>query len=214
MNGLVKLLGGTYAPEQIVWARILSHLVFVLMIFLPTIGFAVFRTNRPGSQFVRSMMQLMSTSMFFFGVQFIPLADAAAISFMGPFIVTLMAVPMLGERISTIRLVAVLAGFFGVLIVIRPGTEVFQWHSMLIVEAAGLRRGARALHPLRVHLVQRRDALEVTFEERGRSIGVRSSELDQRGDVVREVRHARSHNAVTSASGRGSPFPGRRVLSV
>jgi drug/metabolite transporter (DMT)-like permease len=136
MNGLVKLLGGTYAPEQIVWARILSHLVFVLMIFLPTIGFAVFRTNRPGSQFVRSMMQLLSTSMFFFGVQFIPLADAAAISFMGPFIVTLMAVPMLGERISTARLIAVLVGFFGVLIVIRPGTEVFQWHSVLIIGSA------------------------------------------------------------------------------
>lgn len=136
MNGLVKLLGSTYAPEQIVWARIVSHLVFVLMVFLPTAGLAVFRTRRPGSQFIRSMMQLMSTSMFFFGVQFIPLADAAAISFMGPFIVTLLAVPLLGERISGARLVAVLVGFCGVLVVIRPGSEVFQWHSLLVVGSA------------------------------------------------------------------------------
>ena len=136
MNGLVKLLGSTYAPEQIVWARILSHLVFVLLVFLPTAGLVIFRTRRPGAQFIRSMMQLLSTSMFFFGVQFIPLADAAAISFMGPFLVTLLAVPLLNERISSARMAAVLFGFCGVLIVIRPGSEVFQWHSLLVVGSA------------------------------------------------------------------------------
>lgn len=136
MNGLVKVLSASYASEQIIWARTASHLVFVLLLFGPRYGVRIFRTVRPGVQLARSLVLLASTTCFFSGVKFIPLAEAASISFMAPFIVALLAVPMLGEKVSVPRLAAVGVAFIGVLVVIRPGSDVFRWASLLIVGSA------------------------------------------------------------------------------
>lgn len=136
MNGLVKVLSASYASEQIIWARTASHLVFVLLLFGPRYGVRIFRTVRPGVQLARSLVLLASTTCFFSGVKFIPLAEAASISFMAPFIVALLAVPMLGEKASLPRLAAVCVAFVGVLVVIRPGSDVFRWASLLIVGSA------------------------------------------------------------------------------
>jgi drug/metabolite transporter (DMT)-like permease len=133
MNGLVKVLSAGYASEQIIWARTASHLVFVLLLFGPQLGWRIFRTARPGVQLARSLASLASTTLFFSGVKFIPLAEAASISFMSPFIVALLAVPMLGEAVRLSRLAAVAVGFLGVVVVIRPGGDVFNWASLLIV---------------------------------------------------------------------------------
>lgn len=136
MNGLVKVLSATYSSEQIIWARTASHLLFVLLLFGPKFGVRIFRTVRPGVQLARSLVLLASTSFFFSGVKFIPLAEAASISFMAPFVVALLALPVLGERVSPGRLAAIGVGFLGVLIVIRPGSDVFRWASLLIVGSA------------------------------------------------------------------------------
>jgi drug/metabolite transporter (DMT)-like permease len=136
MNGLVKVLSADYTSEQIIWARTASHLVFVLALFAPRYGLRLLRTVRPGVQIARSLVLLASTTCFFSGVKFIPLAEAASISFMSPFIVALLAVPFLGEKVSPVRLIAVAVGFCGVLVVIRPGTDVFRWASLLIVGSA------------------------------------------------------------------------------
>ncbi|HRD79038.1 MAG TPA: DMT family transporter, partial [Hyphomicrobiaceae bacterium] len=103
---------------------------------MPRLGAGVVRTTQPLSQLARSFLLLGSTFMFFNGVKHLELAQAASISFMAPFIVVLLALPMLGEPISIHRIGAVLAGFVGVLIVIRPGSAVFQWASLLIVGSA------------------------------------------------------------------------------
>jgi len=124
MNGLVKILSADYATEQIVWARTASHLVFVLLLFGPGVGLRIFRSVRLKAQIGRSLVLLASTACFFSGVKFLPLAEAASISFASPFIVALLAVPMLGERLSLVRLAAVAVGFLGVLVVIRPGSAV------------------------------------------------------------------------------------------
>ncbi len=133
MNGLVQVLSRTYPSEQIIWARNTGHLLIVLAVIVPRYGLSVLRTVRPAVQISRSCLLLMSTAMFFFGVKHLPLAQAGSISQMTPFFVTLLAWPMLGERIPLSRLVAVLVGFLGVLVVIRPGTDVFHWASLLIV---------------------------------------------------------------------------------
>lgn len=136
MNGIVKLLGDRYESHQIVWARTLGHLLFVLILFMPRRGFAIFRSAQLGTQIGRSVLLLMSTSLFFFAVHFVPLAKAASISFAAPFLVALMAAALLGERISWPRLAAVIVGFAGVLVVIRPGSEVFQWAAVMILGSA------------------------------------------------------------------------------
>lgn len=136
MNALVKLLSNQYDAVQLVWARILSHFVFILLIFVPRSRFAVLRTKRPGTQLIRSTLQLCSTACFFSALHYVPLAEAISISFLTPLIVTLLAAHMLGEAISARRLVTILVGLCGVLIVIRPGSEVFQWASLLILVSA------------------------------------------------------------------------------
>jgi drug/metabolite transporter (DMT)-like permease len=136
MNGIAKLMSRDYSSEQVVWARTLSHLLFVLALFAPRYGWRIVRTRRPGAQFVRSLLLIGSTFLFFSAIRFVPIAQAASISFIAPLIVVLLAGPMLGERILPSRVVAVTIGFVGVLVVIRPGAAVFQWASLLIVGSA------------------------------------------------------------------------------
>lgn len=136
MNGIVQVLSRDYPSEQIIWARTAGHLAIVLMLVVPRYGLGVLATRRPGPQISRSLLLLGSTTLFFFAVKDVPLAKAASISFMTPFFVTLLAVPMLGEKIDPKRLAAVIVGFLGVLVVIRPGSEMFQPASVLIVGSA------------------------------------------------------------------------------
>lgn len=136
MNGMVQVLSRSYSSEQIIWARTAGHLLIVLLLLMPHHGFSIFVTRQPVAQISRSLLLLASTTLFFFAVKDVPLAKAASISFMAPFFVTLLAWPMLGERINALRLGCVIAGFVGVLVVIRPGSEVFQPASLLIVGSA------------------------------------------------------------------------------
>jgi drug/metabolite transporter (DMT)-like permease len=136
MNGLVQVLSERYGTEQIVWARAASHLVFITALFVPPMGLAVLRTAVPKWQIVRSMVHLMSMLFFFTGVKYLPLAKAASISFTAPFFVALLAWPILGERVTANRLLAILVAFAGVLVIIRPGTDVFQWASLYMLGSA------------------------------------------------------------------------------
>lgn len=136
MNGIVKLLAASYEPQQIVWFRIVSHLVLVAAVFMPRMGLGLLRTRRIGTQFVSSVMMLLSTLFFFSAVKSIPVAEAISVTFVAPLAVVLLAWPLLGERITFFRLAAVVVGFAGVLIVIRPGSAVFQWASLLLLGSA------------------------------------------------------------------------------
>jgi len=136
MNGMVQVLSERYSTEQVVWARAASHFIFIVILFVPSLGISVVRTTTPKWQVIRSMVHLMSMLFFFTGVKYLPLAKAASISFTAPFFVALLAWPMLGERITLNRLVAVLVAFLGVLVIIRPGTDVFQWASLYMLGSA------------------------------------------------------------------------------
>jgi len=136
MNGFAKALGAEYSTLQVSWARAFGHFVFILAAFLPRQGLAVLRTKRPMIQFGRALTLYVSNLCFFFAVVFIPLAEAAAISMTSPLVVALLAWPMLGERTNAKRLMALAVGFVGVVIIIRPGTDLFHWASLLVVASS------------------------------------------------------------------------------
>ena len=136
MNGLVKLLTTVYEPTQVVWFRVTLHLILVTLVFAPRLRLGLFRTRRIGAQFVSSVSMLLSTLLFFSAVRSIGVAEAISVSFVGPVLVVLLAWPMLGERITALGFAAVILGFAGVLVVIRPGSGVFQWASLLLVGSA------------------------------------------------------------------------------
>ena len=100
--------------------------LLMLVVFVPRSGFsAVVRTKRPGLQLLRALCLIGTSLLFTTGLRYIPLAEATAVNFLAPLLVTALSVPFLGERVSRAQWLAVLAGFVGVLIVVRPGGALF-----------------------------------------------------------------------------------------
>lgn len=136
MNSFSKLLGADYSPLQISWARFFGHVLFVMAVFMPRRGPRMFKTRAPLLQLTRSAIQCVSNLCFVAAIVFQPLADAAAIGMMGPLIVALLAWPLLGERTKLGHAMAIVVGFIGVLIVIRPGSAVFHPSALFLVASA------------------------------------------------------------------------------
>jgi len=135
MDAICKYLGQSYPVPLIVWARYISQAVLVLLVLAPRLPVLV-RTRRLGMQLLRSTMLLGATVTFIYGVQRIPLAEASSILFMAPLIVTALSYPVLREAVGMNRWIAVVVGFTGAMIVIRPGGAFFQlWSIFPLVTA-------------------------------------------------------------------------------
>jgi len=115
-----KHLSQSLPVMEVVWARFIFHLALVLVLLRGRV-FIFARTNRPGLQLFRSTMLMTTTYLFFTGVQKIDLAMASSIMFLSPILITVLSVPVLGERIGLRRVLGVLAGLTGALIIVRPG---------------------------------------------------------------------------------------------
>jgi len=133
LNATVKYLTPYYSMAEIVWARYFGHLVYMIVLFMPRRGLRLFATHRLSGQIARSLLLFASTVSFFLGLKGVSLAMAASINFIGPFIVTALSVPLLGERVGLRRWSAVVIGFIGALIIIRPGTGAVHWSALFIV---------------------------------------------------------------------------------
>ena len=136
MNVLARYLSADYSTTQIVWARYTGHLVFALILFMPRHGIGLLRAQKPGVHIVRSVLMFCCTCMFFLAVRYIEVPTASAINFTSPIIVTALAVPFLGEKVGIRRWIAVLIGFCGALIIIRPGGSESHWAMFLVIGTA------------------------------------------------------------------------------
>lgn len=136
LDALAKQLTQVYPVPQVVWARYVFH-VLILAVFLGRRLRATLRTRRLGLQLLRSLFLLGATGLFFSALSFIQLAEASAIMFVAPLLVTALAVPLLGERVGPRRWASVLVGFLGALIIIRPGGGTVQIAALFALGAAG-----------------------------------------------------------------------------
>ena len=130
-----KYLTDSLQPFQIVWIRQLG-LLSGAFILLAINGRRLLKTSNPTLQVARGTVAAGSASLFIIGVSFVPLADAVAISFVAPFIVTILGAVLLREPVGIRRWSAVTIGFLGALIVIRPGLGVVHPAALLIIIAA------------------------------------------------------------------------------
>ena len=136
LDTTAKYLSRTYPVLGVVWARFAFQTLLMLVVLGPRSRLGLMRTNRPTLQIFRGVV-LMGASMFFVSaLSRMPIADASAISFLAPLIITALSVPMLRERVDTLSWLAVLCGFAGVLVIIRPGGEMFSWSALLPLGAA------------------------------------------------------------------------------
>ncbi len=121
MDGMAKHLSTEIPVLQVVWGRYF----FMVLISLP-ITYFFFKNHLkwPSNftiQFFRSFFLFLSTLFFFYSISVLPLADSLTLMFIAPIIVTLLSAVILKEKVGIRRWIAVLIGFFGALIVIRPG---------------------------------------------------------------------------------------------
>ncbi|KMK66717.1 DMT family transporter [Puniceibacterium sp. IMCC21224] len=105
---------------QVVFARYLMHFLMSAAIFLPREGRTAWRSNAPFKQVLRSFFLFGSTLLNFLALRYLPITVTTTIMFAGPIVVTLLAIPILGEKVGLHRLVAVCVGFLGVLFVMQP----------------------------------------------------------------------------------------------
>jgi len=99
-------------------------------------GRACFETRQPGRHLVRASCALAAFLFFFTSVRFLPLADAVAVAFGGPFIVTALSVPFLGEVVRLRQWVAIALGFIGMLLIVQPSGDGFRPAALLVVAAS------------------------------------------------------------------------------
>jgi drug/metabolite transporter (DMT)-like permease len=136
MDSIAKYLSQWYPVPGLVWARYLINLAILLAWFAARGELGRIRTARPGIQLARGFLLAAATLIYFTSLRVLPLADAAAISFVLPLFVAVLAVPMLGERLDMSRTVAVFAGLLGALLIVRPGSDLFTWYALLPVAMA------------------------------------------------------------------------------
>lgn len=135
VDTLAKFLTDTLHPIQIVWSRQFGLLLGVC-ILLAIRGVSILRTEHPGLQITRGALAASSATLFIIAVSFVPLADAVAVSFVAPFIVTVLSALILREPVGVRRWTAVIIGFVGAMIVIRPGSGVIHPAVFLVLFAA------------------------------------------------------------------------------
>ncbi|MDB5893662.1 MAG: hypothetical protein JWQ88_1193, partial [Rhodoferax sp.] len=122
-SGKLLVLGGV--PVLMVsWFRYSVHVALMAAIVVPRRGRAIFRTRSPGGQLVRGVLMIATTVLFFTVLGRLPLAEGTAVNFLAPLLLMALAPWLLGEPNRLHRWIGVLAGFAGMLIVVRPGAQL------------------------------------------------------------------------------------------
>ncbi|MCR9146089.1 MAG: DMT family transporter [Rhodobacteraceae bacterium] len=134
----IKFLSGDYALHQIVFIRSAIGLLTFAAIFLPFHGLGVFRTRRPGAHLLRGVCVVGANTCLFLGLAAMPIADAIAVFFISPLVITIFSVLFLGETVGARRWASIAVGFVGVLVIVKPGTSAFQVAALLPMAAAVL----------------------------------------------------------------------------
>ncbi|MDC0226593.1 DMT family transporter [Alphaproteobacteria bacterium] len=132
---IYKNLSYNFPVWEAVFFRALSGVIisFFLLYFS---GFKKLKTKKPIRHFVRAFSAVGCVVFYIFGIKYLLLSENIAIAHSAPIIAALLAVPILGEKIGFHRSLAILIGFIGVLIIVKPGTDFFNLKSLLPIASA------------------------------------------------------------------------------
>jgi drug/metabolite transporter (DMT)-like permease len=155
MDTLVKWLSPRFSVMQIMFFRSFFALLPVLLQIAREGGLATLRTRRLHDHMARSLSGFFSLMGFVYAFGRMPLADVVAIGFSAPIFITALSVPLLGESVGIRRWSAVIVGFVGVLVMVRPGSGVFGQLALIVL-------GATMLYALNMIFIRRLGRTEST----------------------------------------------------
>lgn len=124
-DGISKYLTQIYPLIMVIWLRYFVQTVAMILLFFPKMRWTILRTRRPWLQLLRAISLLSISLLFIAGLRYIPLAEATAVMFLARLIVTVLSALVLHEKVSKGQWLAVSIGFLGVLLIVRPGGELF-----------------------------------------------------------------------------------------
>ncbi|MEM5520393.1 DMT family transporter [Sulfitobacter sp. AS59] len=120
---LIKQLSGGYPLHEIVFARAFIGILFGLALVQLEGGWRILKTSQWHWHLLRGLLVVIANMTFFLALAALPLADATALFFVAPLFITLLSIPILGEKVGIMRLGAVAVGFLGVIIMQRPWAD-------------------------------------------------------------------------------------------
>ncbi len=130
----IKHLSGGYALHQIILFRAMIGMTILLVLTAcSSRGFSQIRTRRPLAHLIRVLVILASNSAYYTGLAAMPMADAAAVSYTSPLMVTALSVLALHEKVGPRRWFAVFLGLIGTILILRPGAGVLQIAACLVL---------------------------------------------------------------------------------
>ena len=135
-DAATKWLTASLPIGEILFVRALIVVAVILLVVRRSGSFAGLRIGRLRNVATRSLLAVGSTFLIVASLAQLPLSEVIAILFVGPLFIAVLSGPLLGERVSIHRWLAVLTGFTGMLIIVRPGSDTFQVAALLPVVAA------------------------------------------------------------------------------
>ena len=135
-DALLKWMTGGYHVVQIMFCRGLFVFIPLALLIWRGGGLRSLHTENPKGHLIRALLVILGTFLFVSGLKHLPLTDAIAIAFAGPLFIAALAPPLLREHVGWRRWMAVLSGFIGIVIIMRPGGGVFQWAALFPLAAS------------------------------------------------------------------------------
>ena len=133
VDATAKQVALSYNGIQVAWGYF-AGMFLSLAIYAAISGqrwSAIIATRALSLQLARAVLIVASLACLFYSFTYLPLADATVVSFTAPLFIASLAGPLLGERVGWQRWAAVVAGLVGAVVVIRPGSSLFQWAAVL-----------------------------------------------------------------------------------
>ena len=133
---IIRLLGGGYSGFEIVHIRGLFAIIPIMIIVMINGGIKTLRMRHPFLNVARSSLMFFSYVAYYSALTAMPIAEATAIFFVSPLMITVFSVLFLKETVGLRRWIAILTGFFGILVIIQPGSESMNPAAFLPLVAA------------------------------------------------------------------------------
>jgi len=131
LDTTTKFVSASVPLLMALWCRYAFQAVLTTATVLPRRGMSVLRTRNPRFQWLRGALLLTSSLLAFASLKYMPVGEFTAIMMIAPLAITVLAATLLKEHVSLLRWMLVIGGFAGTLVIIRPGSEAFQWASLL-----------------------------------------------------------------------------------